>query len=67
MERNISGRPAPDQLKGQDLDLRKRSRKIRIQAMVSPEIAKRLQQTAIEFDTSVSEVACQIISKYYES
>lgn len=66
MERNITGSPAPDQPKGEDLGIRKREKRIRVQAMIPPETMEQLQATAAKYGTSVSEVACRIITKYYE-
>lgn len=60
--------PAPDQMqgKGGDLNLRKRSsRKVRVQAMIPPELYAKLVATAEEYDCSISELAGKIIAKYY--
>lgn len=60
--------PAPDQMqKGEDLNLRKRSsRRVRVQAMIPPELYAKLVATAEEYDCSISELAGKIIAKYYE-
>lgn len=51
---------------GKDLGLRKKpKKKIRVQAMIPPELMEKLQATAAENDASVSEVAAKIIAKYY--
>ena len=52
---------------GKDLGLRRKpKKKIRVQAMIPPELMEKLQATAEENDASVSEVAAKIIAKYFE-
>lgn len=59
--------PAPDQLqrKGEDLDLRKKVKRIRVQAMLPAELAGKVQATAREYNVSISEVVTKIVEKYY--
>ena len=65
MERNISGRPAPDQRTGGDLHLRKRSPKIRLQTMIPEDLYERIRATAEQNEASISEVAYAILDRYY--
>lgn len=54
-----------DQQKGESLEFRTRTKKVRLQTMIPEELFKQIQVTALQNSTSVSEVAYRILDRYY--